>query len=181
MRAWPIISALSTSRINASFRRRVSHPKFALLRGPIPCYAAHCSKLEKKADLARMNARIQNKWEHCVARFVGQASHGVHMREPNTRIETICKPQSCMVLSETELAKVGQASHGVHMRDRLMLVRARSVHSYYSSGPSPAQSLVGDRVAIFACFLTGWPVLVPRHVVAGRVSFSLHVGADGAG
>ena len=119
-----------------------------------------------------MNARIQNKWEHCVARFVGQASHGVHMREPNTRIETICKSQSCMVLSETEQAKVGQASHGVHMRDRLMLVRARSVHSY-SSGPSPAQSLVGDRVAVFACFLTGWPVLVPRHVVAGRVSFSL--------
>ena len=105
----------------------MSHPKFALLRGPIPCYAAHCSKLEKKADLARMNARIQNKWEHCVARFVGQASHGVHMREPNTRIETICKSQSCMVLSETEQAKVGQASHGVHMRDRLMLVRARSV------------------------------------------------------
>ena len=79
-----------------------------------------------------MNARIQNKWEHCVARFVGQASHGVHMREPNTRIETICKSQSCMVLSETEQAKVGQASHGVHMRDRLMLVRARSVHSYSS-------------------------------------------------
>ena len=28
-------------------------------------------------------------------------------------------------------------------------------------------------MAVFACFLTGWPVLVPRHVVAGRVSFSL--------